>query len=124
MSASTASSGLFQWTVGGFMSLTPGSDYSIRVRSRTNSAVFDFSDQYFTIVDAPALDADSVSVLPDGRVSFGLTAPGAATATVLTSTNLSTWEVLRALAVTNGAAVFTDDTATNSPNRFYRVRVP
>jgi hypothetical protein len=124
MTTSTASSGLFQWTVGAAMPLTPGSDYSIRVRSRTNSAVFDFSDQYFSIVDAPVLNTNSVTVLPDGRVTFNLTAPGAASATVLGSTNLSTWEVLQALAVTNGAAVFTEDTSTNCPHRFYRVRVP
>jgi hypothetical protein len=124
MSASTVSSGIFSWTVGGASALTPGSDYSIKVRSRTNSALFDFSDQYFSIVDPPAITAGSVVRLPDGRVQFSLTAPGATTSTVLASTNLSTWEVLQVSPVTNGAAVFTDDTSTNHPARFYRLRVP
>jgi hypothetical protein len=47
-----------------------------------------------------------------------------AAVTVLCSTNLSWWEELETVTVTNGAAVFTDDAATNYPNRFYRVRVP
>ena len=66
--------------------------------------------------------------LPDGRFQFGFSIPGALDATVVASTNLSTnlldWEVLQTVPLTNGAAVFTDDTATNFPCRFYRLRVP
>jgi hypothetical protein len=51
-------------------------------------------------------------------------APGAATATVLGSTNSLTWQVLQSLPVTNGAAVFTDIAATNFASRFYRARLP
>jgi hypothetical protein len=43
---------------------------------------------------------------------------------VLGSTNLSVWQELQTVTVTNGSAVFTDDTATNRPARFYRLRVP
>jgi hypothetical protein len=112
----------YSWSIS--VSTIPASDYSIRIRSTTNAALFDSSDQYFSIVDAPVLDSSSMKVLPNGRVQFGLTGPGAATATVLGSSNLTTWEVLQSLTLTNGVAAFTDGTATNCPTRFYRVRVP
>ena len=48
-------------------------------------AVYDTSDTTFSIVDAPAINAGSVTRLPDGRVQFGLTAPGAAQATPMKS---------------------------------------
>jgi hypothetical protein len=57
-------------------------------------------------------------------VQLGLTVPGAAQATVLGSTNLTVWEELQSVPLTNGSAVFTDDTATNFPARFYRLRMP
>jgi hypothetical protein len=43
---------------------------------------------------------------------------------VLGSTNLSVWQELQTVPLTSGAAVFTDDTATNRPATFYRLRVP
>jgi len=86
--------------------------------------LFDLSDSTFSIIDAPVINAGTVTRLPDGRVQFGLTAPGAAQATVLGSTNLLTWQELQVVPVTSGSAVFTDDTATNNPVRFYRIRVP
>jgi hypothetical protein len=78
----------------------------------------------FQAIGSVSIDTLSIGILPDGSVQFGVTAPGAATATVLGSTNLLTWEVLQTLVVTNGRAVFTDRAATNFPNRFYRARVP
>ena len=65
-----------------------------------------------------------MTILPDGRVQFPVTVPGAVQATVLGSTNLVVWESLQSVPLTNGAAVFTDDTATNFPARFYRLRIP
>ena len=62
--------------------------------------------------------------LPDGSFQFGFSIPGALEATVMGSTNLLDWEVLQTVPLTNGSAVFTDDTATNFPSRFYRLRVP
>ncbi len=112
----------YKWNIS--VTLTPGSDYSLRIRSATNSALYDFSDANFSIVDIPAIDSSSVILRPDGSVQFGLTAPGAATATVLCSTNLSAWNVLQTVPVTSGAAVFIDNTASNSPSRFYCIRVP
>ena len=70
------------------------------------------------------IDARSITRLPDGRISFWLTASGATQATVMASANLSIWSDLRTLTLSNGGAVFTDDTATNFSARFYRVRVP
>jgi hypothetical protein len=77
----------------------------------------------FRAVGPVIIDPHSVVRLVDGTVQFGVTAPGAATVTVLGSTNLSTWQVLQTVPVTNGAAVFTDSAATNFPSRFYRVRL-
>jgi hypothetical protein len=78
----------------------------------------------FQTVGSVTIDTRSVARLPDGSVQFGVAAPGAATATVLGSTNLLTWQVLQSLPVTNGAAVFTDSAATNFTSRFYRARLP
>jgi hypothetical protein len=120
--ATNSSAGAYQWEVG--LDLAPASDYSIKIRSTTNSALFDMSDTTFSIIDVPVIDASSVTRLPDGRVQFGLTAPGAAQATLLGSTNLSVWQELQTVTLTNSSAVVTDDTATNLPSRYYRLRVP
>ena len=112
----------YTWPVS--VSLVPGSDYSIRIRSTTNASLFDESDASFSIIDAPTINAGSVIRLPDGRVQFGLTAPGAAQVTVLGSTNLSVWQELQTVPVINGSAIFTDDSAPNHPSRFYQLRVP
>ncbi len=114
--------GAYQWSIP--PNLTPGSDYTVQVTSVTNSALSAASVQSFSIVDAPAIPPGSVTSLADGRAQFSVTAPGAATATVLVSTNLSTWSVLQSLTITNDAAVFTDSTTTNCPTRFYRLRLP
>jgi hypothetical protein len=112
----------YNWSVS--VTLVPASDYSIRIRSTTNAALFDMSDATFSIIDVPVINAGTVIRLPDGRVQFGLTAPGAAQVTVLCSTNLVGWQLLQTVPVTNGNAVFIDDTATNYPSRYYRLRVP
>ena len=78
----------------------------------------------FQTVGPVVIDTRSVVRLPDGSVQFEVTAPGAATATVLGSTNLLTWQLLQTVSVTNGVAVFTDSAATNFSSRFYRVRLP
>ncbi len=112
----------YKWAID--LELPPGSDYSLKIRSATNAAVFDTSDATFSIVDAPTINASSVTRLPDGRVQFNLTAPGAAQATVLSSTNLTVWKDLQTLTVTNGSAVFTDAPAASFGSRWYRLRVP
>jgi len=116
------SNGAYQWQIG--FDINPGSDYSIKISSATNAALFDLSDSNFTIIDAPQIDSGSVVRLSDGRVQFGITVPGATQGTVLGSTNLSIWQVLQAVPLTSGSAVFIDNDATNFAYRFYRLRVP
>jgi hypothetical protein len=43
----TPSTGAYQWEVG--LDLEPGSDYSIKVKSSADEALFDMSDNTFTI---------------------------------------------------------------------------
>jgi hypothetical protein len=113
--------GAYYWEAG--LTLVPGSDYSIAVRSATNTAVSNLSLP-FSIIDAPLLGAGSIAWLPGGQLQLTLTVPGAAQATVLGSINFVDWDVLQTVPLTNGSAVFTDSTATNFPCRFYRLRVP
>ena len=40
------------------------------------------------------------------------------------STNLTNWTTLTTFTATNAAMPFTDTTATNAPQRFYRARTP
>ncbi|HEV2209699.1 MAG TPA: arylsulfotransferase family protein [Verrucomicrobiae bacterium] len=116
----TPSTGAYQWQVG--LSLVPGNDYTIRVTSSTNSALFATSQAPFSI-DMPYIDSSSLKVLPGGQFSFNLVAPGAAQVSVFGSTNLVDWQLLQSLSVTNSTASFTDTTA-NGGNRFYRFHVP
>ncbi len=116
-----SSAGGYQWEAG--LDLVPGSDYFIKIRSATNATVFDTSDATFSIIDAPTINAASVTRLPDGRVTFSLSAPGAVQATVLGSTNLTVWHALQTMTVTNGSAVFTDATGASFASRWYRLRV-
>jgi hypothetical protein len=116
------STGAYSWQLG--FDLSPGSDYSIRISSATNAALFALSAANFSIIDAPLITPGSVVRLSDGRIQFGLTAPGAAQVSVLVSTNLSSWQLLQNLPITSGSAVFTDDTSANQSAVFYRLRVP
>jgi len=114
--------GAFQWQIS--FDITPGSDYTIKVSSATNSALSDLSDSNFIIIDAPIVNPGSIVRLADGRVQFGITAPGASQVTVLGSSNLTVWQVLQSVPLSGGSAMFTDDAATNLVQRFYRLRVP
>jgi hypothetical protein len=112
----------YRWSIP--VNTVPGSDYTIKIRSTTNSGLYAMSEGPFSIVDAPTFNAGSVVVLPNGSVQFGVTASGAATATVWVSTNLPSWQVLQSVTLTNGSTVVTDNTATNSSAQFYRLSVP
>jgi hypothetical protein len=117
----TPSTGAYQWQVG--LSLVPGNDYTVRITSSTNSALFAASQAPFSI-DMPYIDASSLKVLPGGQFGFNLVAPGAAQVSIFDSTNLVNWQFLQAVPVTNSAASFVDAAASNSPSRFYRLSVP
>lgn len=117
------STGAYKWSIP-YSLLVPGSDYSIRITSATNSALFGASSQTFSIVDPPAFTAGPGAILSGGGVQFGLSAPGAATATVWASTNLVSWQSLQSVPITNGSAVFVDSAAPAAPQRYYRLSVP
>ena len=123
---STPDTGSYTWTVGQFQAFPTGSDYTMKIRSTTNPALYDFSPPFSLITNLTSvtINGGSLTNLPDGNLQFGFSIPGALEATVMGSTNLSDWEVLQLVPLTNGSAVFTDSTATNFPQRFYRLRVP
>jgi hypothetical protein len=104
--------------------LPPGRDYSLKVRSATNATLYDLSDQPFSIVDSPVINPRSIVRLADGRMRFDFTAPGASQITVLSSTNLTSWQPLQTLPLATDSATFTEATASTGPARFYRLAVP
>ena len=118
--ATNSSAGAYQWEVG--LDLVPASDYSIKIRSATNAALFDVSDATFSLVDAPVINSGSATRLPGGGVQFGFTAPGASQATVWGSIMLSppSWQSLGPVPVTGGSGTFN----TTPPYLFYRVTLP
>ena len=124
--ASTPDSGAYTWTVGQYQAFPPGADYTIKIRSTTNPTLYDFSPPFSIITNLSriTLAANSVTNLPGGGFQFGFAVPGALEGAVLASTNLVDWEELRTVSLTNGSVRFTDETATNFPSRFYRLRVP
>lgn len=117
---STPSTGAYKWPIPA--SLTPGSDYSVRITSTTNNTMVADSASTFSVVDPPVLS--TVTQLGDGRLQFAITAPGAATARVLVSTNLTTWQVLQRVSLVNGSGVFTDTAPATLGKSFYRVTLP
>jgi hypothetical protein len=54
-SASTPSSGSFTWTVGQFSTMPQSTNYTIRIRSVTNSALFAFSGRFAIITNLTAV---------------------------------------------------------------------
>jgi hypothetical protein len=103
--------------------LEPGTDYSIRITSATNSALSAVSQSTFNI-DAPAIDPGSLTSTPDGRISFTLTAFGFPQVTISASTNLISWQDIAVVPLTNGVASFTDTDILAQNQRFYRIRLP
>ena len=118
--ATNADTGAYRWSIG--FNLVPSSNYAIKVRSSTNSALFGMSAAPFSIVDAPVITTGSTTLLPGGSVQFGFTAPGAAQATIWGTTSLSppNWQNLGHVTVTGGSGAFTN----TPPYPFYRVSVP
>jgi hypothetical protein len=123
---STPDTGSYTWTVGQFQAFPVGSDYTMKIRSTTNPALYNFSPPFSLITNLTkvTVTGSSLTNLPDGSVQFGFSIPGALEATVMGSMNLLNWDVLQTVPLTNGSAVFTDGIATNFPCRFYRLRAP
>jgi hypothetical protein len=122
LATNVPSNGAYQWQPG--LSVVPGSDYAIKISSSTNSTLSYVSDSPFSIIDPPKINAATFATLPGGQVQFALNVPGATQATVLGSTNLSSWQELQTVPLINGSGVFIDGVLTNFSQRFYRLRVP
>ena len=74
-----------------------------------------------------AIDTSSLTRLPDGRIQFAITAgPGATQATVWGTTLLSppSWQPLASVPLSGGRGLFTENPASTTPARFYRVTAP
>ena len=121
LTSGTQNVGAYSWSIN--VTNVPGSDYSIRVSSATNSAVYGTSATTFSIVDQPNITASPASYSNDGQPqTFGFSAPGAASATIWGSTNLSlaNWQNLGSVPVTSGNGIFTNI----PPYNFYRISLP
>jgi len=73
------------------------------------------------------IDTSSLTRLPDGRIQSAITAgPGATQATVWGTTLLSppVWTPLGTVSLTGGRGVFTENSASTTPTRFYRITTP
>jgi sugar lactone lactonase YvrE len=66
----------------------------------------------------------SVAVQANGTMQLALSGTPGGTYTLDVSTNLVTWTPLVTFSMTNGAVQYNDDTATNSPVRFYKLVSP
>ncbi len=122
LATNATSNGAFQWQVG--FDLSPGADYSIRISSATNAQVVATSLGAFAIIDAPAITPGTAIRLPDGGIQFDVRCPGAAQVSVLRSSDLSNWQWVQSVPLSGGTGVFTDSTAANQRELFYRLRVP
>ena len=121
ISSNAPNTGAYQWQVG--LNLVPGNDYTIRITSSTNAALFDVSNAPFSI-DMPYIDATSLRVISGGQVTFNLVAPNATQVSVYGSTDSASWQLLQVVPVTNSVSAFTDTNAASYPTRFYRFHVP
>lgn len=122
ISTNAPSTGAYLWQVG--FDLTPGSNYAIKISSPTDMALSTASAANFSVIDAPSVTPGSVGRLPDGRVQFSISAPGASQVSVLGSPDLVTWQLLQTLPLSSGSAVYTDSAPANALGFFYRLRVP
>jgi hypothetical protein len=122
LAASIPSTGALKWSIPS--SLTPGSDYSIKISSLTNNAVADGSDFSFSIVDPPTIVPGSIVLPTGGPVRFDVSAPGASQVTILMSTDLKTWQTNGTVQMDADKGTFSDETTPVMGHRFYRLRVP
>lgn len=123
---STPDSGSYTWTVGQFSPFATGSNYTMKLRSTTNPALFSFSNpfSFITNLTKVTISSQSLTVTPGQGLQFGFSVPGALSATVWGTTDFLTWNVLQSIPLTNGSAVFQDSAITNYRSRFFRLSVP
>ena len=124
----------YQWQFNG--SPISGATSSTYIRS---NAQFADAGNYFVLVTnvagSPASSNASLAVLPlapmwvqsitplpDGRMTLIVTGEPGYTYSVDYSTNLALWQQITNLMNTNGTSSFTDHSATNSDKGFYRAR--
>jgi len=116
--------GAYSWTIS--LTNTPGSDYSIKVRSATNTTVFGTSGTFG--LDVPVINPGSLVRDDDGLVRFAVAvgAGAAAQARVWGASTLSPpdWQLLGTVPLDSGTGTFTDTNAPSYHIRFYRVTVP
>jgi hypothetical protein len=84
-----------------------------------------FDSVTVTCLSAPSpLYFQSAEVLPQQQVRLVLNGEPGGSVTIQRSSNLSNWVALTNLINTNGILEFTDGSATNTPQRFYRATSP
>jgi hypothetical protein len=78
-----------------------------------------YEDGQVTLVSDASFVFNALNCLPGGVVQVRMTGP-AGTWEVQRSTNLLSWEPVVTITNTTGALEFSDGTATNATQRFYR----
>ena len=66
----------------------------------------------------------SVSLLPQNQVQLVVSGPPGGSVAIKQSSDLVNWLLLTNLTNTNGTVQFTDTSASNAPQRFYRATSP
>ena len=95
-------------------------DYSVLVTNLVGSVPS--SNALLTVLPLSPLGFQSITPLPDGRMTLVITGePGHAYA-VDRSTNFANWQQITNLMNASGTSAFTDPGATNSAAGFYRAR--
>jgi hypothetical protein len=98
--------------------------YSVTVSNLAGVALSDTVTLSFTN-PPPSLPGhfDLISVLPDGSVQLTMSGSPNTNYTLLAATNWDAWAALNLLPSSNGLFQYTDTTATNSTQRFYRLKL-
>jgi plastocyanin len=100
--------------------LVHAGDYSVVV---SNSVNFVFSSNAaLTVLPLAPLWLQSLTPLPDGRMTLVVTGEPGFRYAVERTTNFSVWQEITNLANPTGLSSFTDDAATNHADGFYRAR--
>ncbi len=95
-------------------------NYSVLVTNSAGSPVS--SNAALTVLPLAPMWVQSITPLPDGRMTLVVTGEPGYAYSVDYSTNLALWQQITNLMNTNGTSAFTDDAATNADAGFYRAR--